>query len=242
MKWLTFTGVCVAALITLGILAVDERNVLWEARTPHCPYCREEMAMQAIACKACRRTVDWVGTTETCTACLDAADVDHMRDRFEALGLNGGPLPGPFSAFPRGYFRVMESGACGYCAGLKEFTEGAVATPCPVCRGSGRCTGCGGDRVVEIGSEIYAQRLRERGAAHREAHRREELTRLPLQLGLVIDRDVEELRGSLEAEEIRDEEEDRLLDRARLRLRAAFETLAEEHARRDVTAPALGDE
>ncbi len=231
MRWLSFTGICIVAFVTLGILAVDERDVVWEAGEPLCPYCRAVLRPLAISCKECRRTVDWVGTTVPCPGCLDSADVDHMRDRFDALALPATTMPAWLMAFPQGYFHVMDRGACGFCAGLKQIGEAAAARPCPVCRGDGRCVLCGGDRLVEVGSEQVHRRALERRREWAEGERREKLTHLPLQRDKLVDRDVSELRGSIEASSIRDEAGRNLVDRAREQLAAAFAALAAEHDR-----------
>jgi len=237
MKWLSFTGICVVAFVALGILAVDERNVVWEAGEPLCPYCRAVLRPLAISCKECRRTVDWVGTTLPCSCCLDSADVDHMRDRFDALDLPAAPAPEWVAAFPQGYFHVMDRGACGYCAGLKQIGTGTAVRPCPVCRGDGRCVLCGGDRLVEVGSEQIHRRVLERRREWEEGERREKLTHLPLQRDKLIDRDVSELRGHLEAGAVLDESGKRLVELARGQIAAAFAALADEHDRRAAGAP-----
>ncbi len=243
MKWLSFTGLCVVGLVALGILAVDERNVVWEAGQPLCPYCRSAMEPLAITCKGCRGRVDWVGTTLPCSCCLDSPDVDHLRDRFDALALPPAAAPPWLAAFPGGYFHVMDRGACGYCAGLKQIGEGGEARPCPICRGDGRCILCGGDRVVEVGNEQVHRRLLERRREWEEGERREKLTRLALQRDRLVDRDVGELRGFLEAASIRDGEGRLLVERAREQLAAAFAALAHEHdLRLGASKKAAGEE
>ena len=78
MKWLLFTSASVVALIALGILAVDERDVIWESRQPLCGYCRAALAPHAVVCRECDRSLDWRSSKEECGWCLDRTDVDHL--------------------------------------------------------------------------------------------------------------------------------------------------------------------
>jgi len=231
MKWLVFTGACVVALVSLGVLAVDARNVHWEVRADGpvalCPYCRTEVHRFATVCAQCRRAIDWDAHNDPCRWCLEREDVELLKDRFTALELDEGPLPGDLARYPRAYFLDMEEGACTYCAGLGKVVEGSNGTEvnCPVCRGDGRCVACGGDRVVVTGDESAASRLDQRQALWRRALRREAMTHLPLKRALLVDEDVDLLRGYREAEQIEDEEGKNLLERARERIEGAFAAL-----------------
>jgi len=238
MKWLIFTGACVAVLVTLGILAVDERNVIWEGRTPLCPYCRSELPNQAIVCKECGRSIDWVSHSETCRWCLSRKDVEHMTNLFDRLKVAKGPLPGELREFPQAYFRTMEAGACAYCGGLGKVMVDGKEVTCPVCRGARRCIACGGDRRVELGDPVAARHLRERHAARELAERRAELTGLPLKLTLLVDQDVDALRGYVEAETLTGEQGRNLLEMARARVKRAFRALHAEVARKEKEAVA----
>ena len=237
MKWLwiAVTGVFVAGLVTLGVLAVDERNVVWEGRAALCPYCRAPLPNLAHACGECRRTVDWSPTSETCTHCLSAEDVQHLRNAFEALATKEEPLPGALAAFPVAYFDAMQPGGCVYCAGLKKVLDGGrEKVDCPVCRSDGRCIACGGGRSVVIGDEAGHRRLLERRAVWGRARSSAELTRLAVARARLVDEDVRSLRGFLEAEEQLGD----LLLRARDRIAAAFAALHEELAKQRETARA----
>lgn len=242
MKWLVFTGLCVAVLITLGLLAVDERDVVWEGRQAFCPYCRAEMPRLAVVCPKCRRSVDWTTNQEPCRWCLNRADVKHMNELFDDLQLESDPLPGALGAFTIAYFRSMDEGACTYCGGLGDVIENGVDVVCPVCRGGKLCIACGGDGSVTIGDEGAHTRVLERRSARELAEARAEVTGLPLKRALLTDQDVEALMGYAEAETLTDERGRNLLVRARARVKRAFQALVDERARRGTkVAPASGD-
>ena len=222
MKWLVFTGACVAALISLGVLAVDERDALWEGRLALCPYCREELNSYALQCLHCRRTVDWVSTEEACRWCLSAEDVKILRDGLAALKLDkGDPLP----EFTRPYLLSIETGDCTYCGGLGSVMNGRGEMTCPVCRGRKRCIACEGGRKVVIGDKRAHQRALERKQAWQEALRREALTHLKLRREKLLDEDVKALRGFAEIETVVDDAGDNLLERASARVAQAFKAI-----------------
>jgi hypothetical protein len=242
MKWLAFTGVCVAVLITLGLLAVDERDIVWEGRQAFCPYCRAEMPRLALVCAECRRSVDWTSHQEPCRWCLNRTDVKHMNALFDDLQFESDPLPGALGAFTIAYFRSMDEGACTYCGGLGEVLENGVDVVCPVCRGEKLCVACGGDGAVTVGDEGAHRRELDRRRARDLAEARAEVTGLPLKRALLTDQDVEALMGHAEAETLTDEHGRNLLTRARARVKRAFEALDEARERRGAkTAPGGND-
>jgi len=235
MKWFLFTAACIVALIALGVLAVDQRDVIWEGRTPQCGYCRAELERFAVVCPDCRRSQDWYPHKETCRWCLDKADAERMEDILDELGVKEEPLPGALAEFPIGYFKAMDEGACTFCGGLGAVMEDGREVTCPVCFGDKHCIACGGDRVVVLGEEWAHKRALARAEARRRAERRSEITQLPVDYAVLLRRDVEAVRGHEQAEALSDARGRRLLDRARERVRRAFAALREEWEHRDRT-------
>ena len=72
----------------------------------------------------------------------------------------------------------------------------------------------------------------ERVDVRERAHERAAAEDLPLDVEMLVDKDVSALRGYIEAEELRDPAGRKLLVQARERMHAAFRALHEEHARR----------
>ncbi|MHC4932868.1 MAG: DnaJ-like cysteine-rich domain-containing protein [Planctomycetota bacterium] len=238
MKWLAFTAAVIAVLIGLGVLAVDERDVIWEGRDAFCPYCRSEARSYAMACKECERTFDWVPHRENCEWCLASADVDILKDRFERLENEADPLPGELASFPRAYFLNIDQGSCTYCGGLGEVRNGTQEIACSVCRGRGTCIACNGDRVVIVGSERAHWVALERDRAWAVAVERSRLTGLPMLKDEIVDADVDALRGWREVENLEDSSGESLLSRARSRVEQAFRALTAEVARKAAETPA----
>lgn len=228
MKWLLFTGALVALLIWLGALAVDQPDVVWEARTPLCPHCRSAVTDLAQFCNKCDRSFDWDSSEEPCRWCLTAEDVNYMKDLFADVGTDSDPLPGKLAGFPVVYFRSIDEGACSHCAGVGMTMENGAEVECAVCRGYRKCVACQGDRIVEVGSETAHARLVERNRVRREAERRSEITGLPVKRAMLVGQDIEALRGFVELEVVKDEHGRNVLERARARVRAAFRALEEE--------------
>ena len=239
-KWWLFTSVVVGALIALGVGAVDERDILWEGRTPLCPYCRAELPMHALVCRECTRSVDWRSRNEECTWCLQKEDVNHLRRVFDELVVEDEPLPPALADYDAGYFRAMDEGTCTYCGGLGSVLVGGAKVECPICRGDEKCVACGGDRVVVVGDEGAHRRALERADARRRAEERARLTDLPLDRELLLDEDVAALRGYVEAEQLTDTRGNKLLERARQRAEKAFDLLHREYERRK-REPAVRD-
>ena len=220
MKWLVFTAACVVALVTLGVLAVDERNVYWEGREPHCPYCRVDVAFYAITCRECRKNFDWAPRTEPCRWCLDRDEVNLLRERYKTLDKPGdsaeADLP-PYAAF----VLSIEAGDCTFCGGLRK--EG---WQCPVCFGGKRCIGCKGDRETVVGHPA-AERARQARLQERERlQRRESATGIATRLGDLLAGDVRALAGYAEAEELRDAGNRRLLQLGMDRVRRAADAVS----------------
>lgn len=239
MKWLAFTAACVVALIALGVLAVDERDVEWEGRKPLCPYCRVEVSFYAVACSACDRTLDWEPHKEPCRWCLQKEDVELLRDGLHALELeDDDPLPASLAEFAKPYLLAIEPGKCTYCGGLGSVLRGEEELPCPVCRGEENCVACGGDRVVVVGDKRAHRRRLERGRVWEEALRRERLTHLPLRRAALVDDDVEALNGQVEAEELVDEDGNNLLELARRRIERAYGALHDAVRQKGLKIPA----
>jgi len=233
MKWVLFTSGCVAALVALGFLAVDERDVVWEGRTPLCGYCRAELAEQAVVCRECNRSVDWRPGSEECHWCLERKDADHLTRLYREL-VKSGPLPETLVPY-EAYLEAIDVGSCTYCGGVGNVVEGGKEVVCPVCRGKerDRCIACGGTRSVVIGDSGAHRRWLERQDAHVRAKERGSVTDLPLNDGVLVDEDVDALRGYVEAEKLTDEHGRNLLEMARARLQGVFRALHEERAKRE---------
>jgi ribosomal protein L40E len=231
MKWLLFTSASVVVLIALGLLAVDERDVVWEGRKALCGYCRAELPYHAVVCRECDRSLDWRTNKEECGWCLDRKDVDHLRDVYREL-VASGPLPTSLEAYGP-YFDAIEVGQCTYCGGIGKVMNGGEEVVCPVCRGDKRCIACGGSRSVVIGDEGAHRRALEREDARSRARERATVADLPVNVEMLVDGDVAALRGYAEAEGLRDSAGRKLLEEmAHGRLKAAFRALHEEHDRR----------
>jgi hypothetical protein len=228
MKWFLFTGACVAALVVLGILAVDERDVVWEDRKPVCGYCRADLRAYAVVCPDCNRSLDWVSHREDCGWCLDREDADELRDLFEQVGADTEPLPGGLAEFPIAYFLTVAEGTCLYCGGIGTIVEADAKVPCVVCRGDKRCVGCAGDRVTVRGDEDAHRRALERLIERRRALERSEMTDRPLIPSRLVDEDVKALRGHVEADQLADGRGRSLRKLAHDRLARAFKALHEE--------------
>jgi hypothetical protein len=231
--WLASSGIAVAALVALGVLSVDERDVVWEGRRALCPYCRGELPNLALTCPTCRHTLDWVPAKETCRHCLSRENVEHLRNAFAELGTGAGPQPGALAPFGAAYFEVMQPGACTYCAGLGEVVDGVRNVPCPVCRGEGHCIACGGSRSVALGDPAGWSRLLARREVWERAQDSAALTRLPINADELREADVRALHGYVEAEEPLSG----LLAKARARIDEAFAALHVELARKPGPAP-----
>jgi hypothetical protein len=230
MRWLVFTAACVVALVSLGVLAVDERDVVWQGREPHCPYCRAPVELYAFTCKECQKSFDWVARSESCHWCLDRLEADTLRVRFEGLGSTGKPLPERLGDFHQLYFRGIEEGHCTYCGGLGTIPLNGPGegTSCPVCFGGKRCIACGGDRRMVFGDREARKRELRRAEERAHAERRRKLSGLPIDIDELLKRDVEALRGYAEAEKLRDTlGRDTLLDTASVRVRRAFDTVTQ---------------
>ena len=241
MKWLVFTTVVVASLITLGYMAVVPPSVVWEARQPHCPRCRGEINHYAKLCAACDRSLSWDAKEEECRWCLSKDDVQYLRDAYGDLILDGAKHVGLMEAFPEAYFRVMEQGACTFCAGLGKVSDGEADVTCPVCRGAKQCIGCEGDRELIVGDEDAHRTAQERRVAWDRAKHRAGMTRRTMRKSALVDKDVEELTGYVEAEEIVDERGSPLLKRAQARAALAYEALEEARLSAVKVAPGSSD-
>ncbi len=231
MKWLVFTGFCVVLLITLGALAVDERDVVWEGRKTLCPYCRVDLPSLANVCRECNRSVDWSPQQEECRWCLPRTDIGYLQDMIDELDLEE-PLPKSLAGFQLAYFRAIDEGACTYCAGLGAVMEGTAEVRCPVCRGRKRCIACDGDRGVMVGDPAKYRVLLARQDARRRAEERAKLTGLPLNRSALSDQDIEELAGYVEIESLVDDRDRSPLETARARAKDAFKKIRKEFDRR----------
>jgi hypothetical protein len=234
MKWVLFTSGCVVALVALGFLAVDERDVVWEGRKPLCGHCRAELAHHAVVCRECNRSLDWRPHTEECRWCPERKDVDHLLRLYRDLSKDG-PLPDALLAYEP-YLEAIGVGDCTFCGGIGKVIEGGEEADCPVCRGDKRCVACGGTRSVVIGDDAAHRRALERQDARLRAKVRGVVTDLPLNDGVLVDEDVVALRGYVEAEELTDVHGRRVLELARERMKAAFRAVHEEHTKRAKTS------
>lgn len=233
MKWFLFTSGCVIALVTLGVLAVDERDVVWEGRQPLCPYCRAEVRLGSVACPDCDRSFDWRSHREECRWCLSQEDVEHLQKVYRELKDAEGPLPDDVAEFGP-YFEAIDAGNCTFCAGIGKVIEGGKEIDCPVCRAKngGRCIACGGSRSVVVGDDGAHRRLAERTDARQRAMERATVADLHLNAEMLVDEDVAALKGYVEVEQLCDAAGRDLLDLAHERVKAAFRVLHEERARR----------
>ena len=226
MKWLVFTAACVVALVALGVLAVDERNVFWEGREPHCPYCRADVAFYAITCKECRKNFDWEPRTEPCRWCLERDEARVLRQRYETLA-KPGDLPASRPPAYAAFVMSIGAGDCTFCGGLGKIVEhGAEGQECPVCFNGKRCIGCKGNRETLVGHPA-AQRARQARLAERERlRRRESATGIAPRLDELLAGDVSALAGYAEAEELRDAGNRRLLQLGMDRVRHASDAVS----------------
>jgi hypothetical protein len=231
MKWVLFTSGCVIALVTLGFLAVDERDVVWEGRKPLCGYCRAELPYFAVVCRECNRSLDWRSNKEECRWCLGKQDKEHLLDLYKEMKKRG-PLPESLSDL-KPYLEAIDVGSCTYCGGLGWVMDGGKEVDCPVCRGEGHCIACGGGRSVVIGDEGAHRRWLERQDVRARAMERAEVADLPLNLEKLVDDDVGALRGYVESEELTDAGGRNLLDLAHERLKTVFRELHEEERKRE---------
>ncbi len=199
-RWLLFTGVCVASLIALGIQAVDERDVIWEGRSAFCPYCRSELPFYAMACKECRRTLDWTATQETCGWCFDRETALLLKETYETVRTSTGSHPGELVAWAPSYFREMSAGDCGYCAGLGKVGSAEEKEACPVCRGGRDCIACDGSRSAIVGDVRADRRLLRHRAIREQEERRAELTGIPADNEALLNDEVFALQGYVEVE------------------------------------------
>jgi len=230
MKWLLFTSASVIVLIALGLLAVDERDVIWEGRKALCGYCRAELPHHAVVCRECDRSLDWRTSKEECRWCLDRTDADHLLGLYRELAADG-PLPESLAAFEP-YFGAIQVGECTFCGGVGEVVAEGKEVECPVCRGDKRCIACGGGRAVILGDEGAHRRALERADARARAQERAVTADLKLNAEMLVDNDVDALRGYVEAEELRDSTGSNLLELSHERLKVAFRAVHEEHDRR----------
>jgi hypothetical protein len=244
MKWMVFTGAAVAALITLGILAVDERDVVWEGRKPLCPYCRSPIEMFALACKSCGRAFDWSSTAEECRWCLSGDVADELRDQLALLGLDEaeeGKPGGPLGDFSLAWLRAIDEGSCAYCGGIGRVANGTKERTCPVCFGKKRCISCGGDRTVVVGDSGAHRRMLERAAALSAAENAARITGLALNRDGLSEQDVAELRGTAEAESLVDVSGRPLVELGIARAQEAFRILREAAAAAERPPPSRPD-
>ncbi|MEE8105266.1 MAG: hypothetical protein V3T86_07005 [Planctomycetota bacterium] len=200
MKWTFFAGACVVSLITLGILAVDERDVVWEERTPLCPHCRAELSYYSLACRQCSRTLDWTPTQEPCVWCVDRETARVMRDAYLTVRAAGEAHPERLASWSPAYFREMEAGACAHCGGQGFIGVAGDRKFCEVCRDRKDCVGCDGSRAATIGDERARRRMMRRRHAWSEASRRAELTGQPINERALRNDDALAVAGHVEAE------------------------------------------
>ncbi|MCZ6573504.1 MAG: hypothetical protein O7C98_10105 [Planctomycetota bacterium] len=240
MKWLVFTAACVVALVALGVLAVDERNVVWEGRVPHCPYCRVDVAFYAVTCKDCGKNFDWEPRTEPCRWCLERDEARVLRQRYRTLAKPDNPASAstpPYAAF----VLSIEEGDCTFCGGLGAVVErGEEGRECPVCFGGKRCIGCKGDRDTVVGHPAAERALQARLQERERARRRESATGIATRLEDLLAADVRALAGYAEAEDLRDAGNRRLLQLGMDRVRRAADAVskaAREAAERSKPSP-----
>jgi len=226
MKWIVFTAACVTSLVALGILAVDERDVVWEAKRPYCPYCRHELNYYALACEKCSHTLDWVSTRERCPWCLDDDEAVRIRNDFLDLGIDGRAMPEPLREFTDAYFRDFQAGDCACCGGLGEVkVNGGGEHRCPVCFGRKRCIACNGDGYTVRGDlEAHRRKLEREEVREAWIRRAELLEQLP-PLDRILAEDVADLAGYVEAIDLRDAEGRCLVELARDRAKRALQGL-----------------
>jgi hypothetical protein len=168
LRWLVSTGLIVGALVLLGILAMDQKDVVWAGGKPHCPHCRSDTPMFSTRCPVCREPYDWVeephDDSPYCSHCMSPGEQEWLRTKREALEKAHGEdafvqrvskATGFDAATAREWLRDLGAGQCGWCGGTGRDLSAPAEPPgrkvCPVCLGAKKCIGCGGDSRVAVG-------------------------------------------------------------------------------------------
>lgn len=184
MKWVIASVGLLVVIVVFSLAALDQKDVVWEGCTPHCPHCRDEVSRFAEVCSHCQRAFDWQAYERECDACFSLRDVEFIRktyspksEQFIADLVKKGAEPDVVAEFEL-YVKELKPGACAYCGGTKKwiapgFQDGTVDSKspmtrllfrftsgmCPVCFGDGMCPQCEGERRVRCGREDSSRAL-----------------------------------------------------------------------------------
>lgn len=171
-RWWIATLVIVGALVLISALALDKPNTVWAVEKPYCPFCRHEVQPYSSRCADCNGEFDWVVCPEEqspiCADSLSVLQAEWVAGRIEALGPERAiervaRATGLSADKAEAYLHSVGRGDCGWCGGTKVDLASDKpledAEPCPACLGTGRCTGCGGDRRVRLGDPAAARAL-----------------------------------------------------------------------------------
>lgn len=170
LRWLVMTVLIVGVLLGISALALDRPDVVWTADGPHCPACREAVAMQAAKCKTCGTDFDWsIAPDERSPISqhsLSRLESESLRAEVERLGEERAlqivatnlKLP---EADAKAWLLAVARGRCGHCGGTGEelgLSEDEERD-CSVCFGLRNCIASGGDGYMTWGSAGAARDL-----------------------------------------------------------------------------------
>jgi len=171
-RWWIATLVIIAVLVLISALALDKPDTVWSAEKPHCPFCRHEVERYSDRCADCKGEFDWVVCPEEespiCADSLSVLQAEWMAERLAALGPEVAiervaRATGLSAEKAEAYLHSVGRGDCGWCGGTKVDLSSVEpledAEPCPACLGTGRCTGCQGDRRARLGDQRAARAL-----------------------------------------------------------------------------------
>ena len=190
-RWWIATLFIVGVLVLISALALDQPDVVWGTGAdgagphpePHCPLCRTQVEAFSHRCRACKGEFDWVVCPEEkspiCSDSLSVLQAEWVADRIRALGPEASlarvqKATGLRAEMADAYLHSVGRGDCGWCGGTKVDLSSDKplqdAEPCPACLGTGRCTGCDGDRRARLGDQSAAQALAAYWAEIRDLH------------------------------------------------------------------------
>ena len=190
-RWWIATLIIVAVLVTISALALDQPDVVWSAKggdpeampAPHCPFCRNEVESFSHRCDTCKGEYDWVVCPEDqspiCSDSLSVLQAEWVANRIRELGNDVAvarvmKATGFTEEKADAYLHSVGRGDCGWCGGTKVDLDSeeplADSEPCPACLGTGRSTGCGGDRRATLGDQSAARALARYWAEIRDLH------------------------------------------------------------------------
>jgi len=186
VKWVFIAGGVALFIFVLTLIALYQRDVVWNGSQPHCPHCRALVAPYASVCATCRNRFDWVADERPCPVGLSETEVSFLHSISEAdarakVAAAGGTVAGLDADAVVGWLRKIDANECVFCAGTGDALGLEAGSPlaklsneldddCPVCVGEDDCVGCDGDGESEYGDED-AHRLLEEYVERREGGR-----------------------------------------------------------------------